>query len=220
MDNLEGANEQFKTFGLPDPPLSWLPSIWRFSFWDRRRIIRSINLAIASEVCPASAKAAKDCLKQVNDAVFFMPDMSDKIETLINVHFSHQQLGSSAAYEIETKQIELKRPPRTDTFERALFDGAHFPVQACLYVEHRARLYIMKSLVDYWLSKMRGELAERNKWVLRVGGKKVAFQPVGITAAMQTSLARLSTAKKLQAVSGSMANLCLQSGADSPSPAE
>ena len=195
---LSSADEKFKVFGLPDPAWPWLQSLWRFSFWARRRLVKSLGAAIKFETCPATAKVTKEYLKLVNDAVFFIPDMRDRIEKLFDTHFRHQQLGRSAAYEIEKKTVEFAKPPKSHTFDRALYNGAHFPVQACLYVEHRARLYIMKAVVDYWLAKERGELGVRKKWILHVGGKEVASQPVGITTAMQNGLEKLSAAKSFR----------------------
>jgi hypothetical protein len=195
---LKSADEHFKVFGLPEPQTGWLPPLWRFSFWARRRLVKALGVAITSGACPESAKATKKYLTLVNDAVFFIPDMRYRIEKLIETHFGHQQLARSAGYEIESKKVEFHNPPSTRTFARAYFDGLYFPVQACLYVEHRARLYIMKALVDYWIAKQRGELGERRKNVLSIGGKVIASQPVGITNAMEKGLATLSAAKSFQ----------------------
>lgn len=196
--DLGGAEEQFKAFGLPDPAIYWLPSLWRFCFWARRRLVKSLNVAIGSGLCPECAKAAKKYLALVNDAVFFIPDVRDRIDKLLATHFDHQKLGKSAAHEIETKAVEFGNPPNSKTFRHAYFDGKHFPVQACMYVEHRARVYILKALVDYWLAKQRGELAERKKNVLLVGSKVVAQQQVGISNAMENGLAKLSAAKSFR----------------------
>src|SRR5258708_6186967 len=90
--DLGNAEEQFKAFGLPDPAIGWLPPLWRFSFWARRRLVKSLNVAIRAGLCPESAKAAKKYLTLVNDAVFFLPDMRDRVEKLLATHFEHQQL--------------------------------------------------------------------------------------------------------------------------------
>jgi len=192
------AEEYFGSLGLPEPPSPQVTQLWRFSFWARRRLVKSLGVAIDDDVCAGSGKAAKKYLRLVNDAVFFIPDVRDRIEILLKAHFDHQMLGKSAAYEIESKKVEYVNPPDTKTFRKAWFDGAHFPVQACMYVEHRARLYIMKALVDYWLARQRGRLAERKKNVVLLGGKAVGGQQVGITNAMEAALAKLSVAKSFR----------------------
>ena len=102
--------------------------------------------------------------------------------------------------------VEFGNPPDSKTFRRAYIDGKHFPVQACQYVEHRARLYIMKALVDYWLAKQRGEIADRMKNILKIGGKVVAQRQIGISNAMEKALPKLSVAK-FQTVSRVLADL-------------
>ena len=195
--DVAAVDEQLKAFGLPDPATPLLPDIWRYSFWARRRLVRSLGLAIDSGACPESAKAAKRYLRLVNDAVFFIPDVRDRIEKLLETHFAHQKLGRSAALELETKKANLNNPPSTVTFVRALFDGKHFPVQACLYIEHRSRIYIMKALVDYWLAKRRGELPDRAMKVL-LGGKVIFEQEPGISNAMKNALVKLGAAKSFR----------------------
>lgn len=153
----EDADAHFKTVGLPEPARSELPGLWRFSYWARRRLMQSLNVAIEQNVCPASARAVKEYHWLVNNAVFFIPDVRERIEKLLAAHLGHQQLASSAAFEVETGNTNFENPPQTRTFKRACFWGEHFPIQACLYVEHRARLYILKALVDFWLMTQRGK---------------------------------------------------------------
>ena len=108
------------------------------------------------------------------------------------------ELAASAAYEIQTGNVNFDGPPPTGSLQKGLRLGEHFPIQACLYVEHRARLYIIKSLVDYWLAKQRGELEARQNGVLKVGGKVVWTAPDALTSAMTASLDELSAAKSFR----------------------
>jgi hypothetical protein len=192
------AEGHFKAFGLPEPAWPQLSQLWRYSFWARRRLRRSLNMAVSLAVCPESAKAAKEYLTLVNDAVFFIPDVRDRIEKLLSTHLGHQQLGSSAAFECETGKVEFSSPPETRTFRRALFGGEHFPVQTCLYVEHRARLYILKALVDYWLGRERGELEPRRAGIIKIGDTVILSAPPGLTTAMEAGVKRLSVAKSFR----------------------
>ncbi|MBS1867987.1 MAG: hypothetical protein JSS69_18910 [Acidobacteria bacterium] len=194
----EDAEGQFKALGLDEPTWDKLPQLWRYSFWARRRLGKSLSVAIDSCVCVENAKAAKEYLRLVNDAVFFVPDMRDRIEKLLSTHLRHQQLGRSAAYERETGKVEFNNPPETRTFRRAYFWGEHFPVQACLYVEHRARLYIMKALVEYWLARERGEVEARKSGVIKVGNKLLFALPAQLTKAMEAGIQKLSTSKSFR----------------------
>lgn len=183
----EDAESHFKTLGLPEPSRSYLPELWRFSFWAQRRLLISLQSAIRQKVCPETSKAAKEYHRLINDAVFFIPDVRDRVGSLLTAHFEHQELGASAAYECETGRVELANPPDTKTFRRALFNGEHFPIQTCLYLAHRARLYIIKALVDYWLGCERGEIQDAT--ALRINIKSSLLSP-----AMKRGIEELSRA--------------------------
>ena len=194
----QDIDSHLRAIGLPEPPWGELPGLWRFSYWARRRLMQSLNVAIDQNICPASARAAKEYHWLVNNAVFFIPNVVERIDKLLAAHFDHQELAASAAYELESGQVNFKNPPTTDTFRRAFFWGKHFPIQACLYVAHRARLYILKALVDYWLAKQRGELKDKRKFILIVGGKAVEATPSELTSAMCDGLEELSAAKSFR----------------------
>jgi hypothetical protein len=191
----EDAETHFKALGLPDPAWEGLPQIWRFSFWAQRRLLKSIGEAMRLKVCPESAKAAKAYHQLINDAVFFIPDVRDRVGELLSAHFKHQELAASAAYECETGRVEFTDPPQTETFRRALFRGEYFPIQACLYLAHRARLYILKAVVDYWLARERGEI---KRTTLKLGQTLIDLTSGQLTQAMATGVDELSTAKSFR----------------------
>lgn len=127
-----------------------------------------------------------------------MPHIGVRVEQLLSAHFNHPQLARSAAYECETGKVDLSTPSPTKTFTKALYYGAHFPVQACMYVKHRARLYIMKALVDYWLARDRGEIEEPRKGILKAGGKLILPPPSQLSNAMEKGIKELSAAKSFR----------------------
>jgi len=164
----------------------------------RRRLVKSLNSAIAHGICPETAKAAKEYRHLINDAVFFIPNVTERVERLLSAHFKHPQLARSAAYEYETKKIDFDNPPSTSTFTKALYYGAHFPVQSCMYLKHRARLYILKALVDYWLALERGEIIRKPERVFHREGKIFIAATPQLSKAMEDGLKELSTAKSFR----------------------
>jgi hypothetical protein len=170
VEKLEDAEKGLETLGLPKPPFADLPDLWRFSFWAQRRLIASFNQVTKQGICPETAKKAKEYYRFINDAVFFMPDVPSRVEKLLDAHFGHQQLARSAALEIETKNVEFAAPANTETFRRTLDDGKHYPVQACMYLSHRARLYVLKAAIDYSIG-----LANRTikTMKIKIGGVEV-----------------------------------------------
>lgn len=161
VEELASVADRFGALGLPDPPTEWVPELWRYSFWVQRRLLKSLGAAIDAEVCPEAARAARDYQKLINDAVFFESDVRARVSSLMDAHWNHPRLARSAAAEIAGLGVDFEEPPDTSTFRRALFQGAHFPVQACLYLEQRARLAVMKASVDYIIARDAGTLPRR-----------------------------------------------------------
>jgi hypothetical protein len=116
--------------------------------------------AIRQRVCPVSAAKAKEYRTLINDALFFESDPRSRFEKLISAHVRHPKLAATAAAETEGKPADFEDPPDTTCLRRALYYGQHFPVQACMYDAHRARLYVLKAAVDYWIAKAAGNLAK------------------------------------------------------------
>ena len=191
----EDAETHFKALNLPEPAWEGLPKIWQFSFWAQRRLLKSLSESIRQNICSESSKAAKDYHQLINNAVFFIPDFRDQVSELLSAHFKHQKLGLSAAYELETSNVEFTDPPQTKTFKRALCHGERFPIQACLYLAHRARLYILKAVVDYWLARERGAI---EKTSLKLGETLVDLTSGQLTHAMAIGVDELSTTKSFQ----------------------
>lgn len=191
----EDAEGPLRMLGLPEPPWVELPQIWRFSYWTQRRLLKALTEAIRQDVCPNSARAAKEYHQLINDAVFFIADVRNRVGELLSAHFEHQELGASAAYELETGNVDFQDPPQTKTFRRAYFRGERYPIQACLYLAHRARLYILKAVVDYWLARERGEI---QKTTVKFGQTLIDLTSGQLSHAMATGADELSTVKSFR----------------------
>lgn len=192
IPNTNEVEQKFDTLGLQKPAWEDLPGIWQYSFRAQRRLLKSLTMAIKLGISLESAKAAKDYHQLINDAVFFVPDMRDRISELLSAHFKHKQLAASMAYELETNQVNFDLPPVTKSFRTALYQGKHFPIQACLYLENRARLYILKAVVDFWMARERGDIP---KTVIKLGDYLIDLTSGQLTQAMATGINQLSSAK-------------------------
>ena len=158
IDDPDDVSSHFDGLGLPEPPAPYLPELWRFSFWAQRRLLNALQVAIRENVCPESAKAAKQYHNLVNDAIFFTPDIRQRVADVLDTHFEHPKLALTAANELSGNGVDFDDPPRCQAFSDALFKGSHLPVQTCLYLAHRARISILKAGVDWSLSDSGGSL--------------------------------------------------------------
>jgi hypothetical protein len=189
------AETHLETLGLPKPTWADLPDLWRFSFWTQRRLIASLGQGIKQGVCPETAKRAKEYYRLINDAVFFMPDVPSRVEKLLEAHLGHQQLARSAALELEKKEVNFTAPANTMTFRRALYDGKHYPVQACMYLSHRARLYVVKAAVDYSIGIASGAIKTMK---IKVGDMVIDFGTAGLHNAFVQGVRALEAAKSFR----------------------
>jgi len=153
LPSIDSADDHFSAMGLGAPAFDALPGLWRYSYWAQRRLLSSLGRAIDSGRCVESAKKAKEYHRLINDALFFMPNLDDRVGSLLAAHLSHPSLAASAAHELESGIADFSDPPRTSTLKNAVLTGSHFPVQACLFLAHRARLWTLKALVELWLER-------------------------------------------------------------------
>jgi hypothetical protein len=127
----------------------WTVPIWRYSFWLQRLFVSQLDKLAKNGQCPESVEAVRRYEMLVNDSIFFEPNPQARVEWLLNYHFKHPKLAKTAATEIETGKVEFVNPTSDRVFSGALFRGDFPLVQSCFYVEHRARLAIIKAAADY-----------------------------------------------------------------------
>lgn len=175
---------QLEPLGLAEPHHPFDPKLWRFSYWVQGRLFRALQSGIRQQTCKESALAAKRFHRIVNDALFFEPDPRKRFARLLRAHFDHPKLAKSAAAELAGKGCDFDDPADTPQFEKALYRGHHLPVQACFYLQHRARLYVLKAAVDYWLADRRDKLGPE-KCVLPVGETEFEVGDSSLTASFQ-----------------------------------
>lgn len=189
VPDLGQVAEQLKGKGLPEPASDVLPELWRYSFWVQRRLLKALASGVAAGICAETGRVSRDYQKLINDAIFFEPDVRARVSVLMDAHWKHPRLAQSVAAEIGGAGVNLADPPPTDTFTGALYHGRCFPVQACLYLEHRARLGILKAAVDYILER---DLLPRR--VVKILGFEVDFEQWALYNAFRGVVARLEKA--------------------------
>lgn len=188
---LENVAELLDGKGLPEPIHPWLPELWRYSFWAQRKLQRTLGIAIDQQLCPHTAKHARNYQKLINDATFFEPDVRSRVAVLMDAHWEHPKLALAMAAEIEGKEWCPDTCPTTTTFKNALYYGQHLPVQACLYLEQRARLAILKAAVDYIIARDANALPEKT---VKVFGMELDLGQAGLYEAFKSTVARIEGA--------------------------
>jgi len=123
---------------------------WRYAFWTERVLLRHlVQEAKALGNIVGSLVAARELLDKLNEC-FFLPDCRDQALDLYDFYFKNPKLTQQMIEERRRKAPgdELRGLSSEEAFQACLYDGKVPGVQACMYLEHRARCLILKAAVD------------------------------------------------------------------------
>ncbi|MFO0758218.1 MAG: hypothetical protein U0359_17105 [Byssovorax sp.] len=140
---------RFRDAGFGDIRDPFLPDLWRYSFWVERALVDGLRASRKTNPASQGPAAALGYHDLVHDHVFFVKDIAERLRLLYGAYRDHPKLSLALAAEIGGQPFDA----RCASFEcpvvhEALFEGAHPAVQAAFYVEHRARLAILKATID------------------------------------------------------------------------
>lgn len=88
------------------------------------------------------------CRRVVNNEIFFEADITTRLHNLYDEYKSHPKLALGVAREADGKTYDPETSGESPHLQAALRQGEHPFLQACMYLEHRARLAVMKASVD------------------------------------------------------------------------
>lgn len=149
LANFHDPCARFREAGFGEIRDPLLTRIWRYSFWverillDRLRASRKSNAPLQG---PQAALAYRDL---IHDHVFFVKDIAERLRLLYGAYRDHPKLSLALAGELAGRPFDARGASFDSAVVReAIFDGKHPTVQACFYIEHRARLSILKAAVD------------------------------------------------------------------------
>lgn len=142
--------------GLIDPDLL---EVWRLSYRVERTLldkVRNERRSVQGRKGPQEILLYHDL---INDHVFFLRDVEERLHRLYDAYKGHPRLSAAVAAEqagapfddaVRSRRSPLRERPFVDNrvLAEAMYEGKHPCVQAAFYVEHRARLSILKAAID------------------------------------------------------------------------
>jgi hypothetical protein len=138
--------------GRVDPVLL---EVWRYSYRVERALLEGVRADRRSAPERKGALTVLEYHDLVNDEVFFARNARERLRRLYDAYRRHPRLSAAVAAELSGDDFRaamraLRRPgpQRSLILAEALYEGRHSALQASLYVEHRARLAILKAAVD------------------------------------------------------------------------
>lgn len=122
---------------------------WQAYFFVQRKLFSSVQAVIRHSRAAETGGHAKEYFRLLNDEVFFERDVRRGVVKLLTFHKKIPRLALAMVRELSGHPPEVENPARCPEFSKVLYQGAYFPAQACMHYSHRARLNILKSVVDY-----------------------------------------------------------------------
>jgi len=130
-----------------------LLDLWRLAFRVERALIDGVRAARRARPDQHGPQEVLVYHDLVNDHVFFLHDVAERLRRIYGAYRSHPKLSLALAAEIGGGAFaQAAKGPLPAAAARllaeAMYEGKHPALQGSFYVEHRARLSILKAAID------------------------------------------------------------------------
>jgi hypothetical protein len=130
-----------------------LLDVWRLAFGVERALLDGLRQERRAHAQQRGAQEVLLYHDLVNDHAFFLADVAERLRRLYAAYRSHPKLSLALAGELAGGAfVPGARGPLPEAAARllaeAMYDGKHAALQGSFYVEHRARLAILKAAID------------------------------------------------------------------------
>jgi hypothetical protein len=145
---------------------------WRFSYWVERNLLIRLNHKKKSHANKKCFKALDDYYFEVTSGVFFTENIVQRAHRLYSTFQKFPHISAKCGNELigNTFDGEYDTLPEgiyTDTYYKCSYND----IQMSTFIEHRARLAILKNAVDYKLYKEAGiENKTKDMAFLKISG--------------------------------------------------
>lgn len=143
---------------------------WRFSYLLERKLTKRLITQKKNNLDMKCFRAACEYYYETTSGVFFTNNIVERAHKLYQTFASYPHLAAKTGHELDGNDFdddydELPTPIYQDTF----FKCSNNDVHVCFFLEHRARLAILKNAIDYKLWKDAGvvdKTIDRKKEIL------------------------------------------------------
>jgi hypothetical protein len=144
------VSAQFAAAGFGSPVDEIALTIGRLFFATERKLITVLRNAKRANLGQKGPSTVLQYHEIINNQIFFENDVRRRLYHLYSAYQEHPKLTLGVATELEGKTFDAHTPDPTNAIIRtALISDLHPTVQASFFVEHRARLAVIKSSIDY-----------------------------------------------------------------------
>ena len=135
--------------GYPEPITSDCVEVLRFVYVIERCLLNCVRQEMRTNPDAQGPRKVWEYFDLVNNSVFFERDDYERLLALYEAYKMHPKLALGVAREIGGGEYDCEtEDPGNPVIGEAIYQCKHPVLQACFHMEHRARLAILKAIVD------------------------------------------------------------------------
>lgn len=124
----------------------------RFSYLLERKLLKHIKELKREHQDSQGFKNRDDYFFKINSGTFFSNSPVSRIKQLFETFIKYKNITAKICYELESgKYDENVEELTSECFKSLFYKGENSPLQIALYIEHMARLTILKSCTEHLL---------------------------------------------------------------------
>ncbi|RFT15022.1 MAG: hypothetical protein OP8BY_1132 [Candidatus Saccharicenans subterraneus] len=128
---------------------------WRFSYWIERNLLRDLKRKKKQYIHDKkSYKELDEYYFLLNSGVFFTDSVVDRVRKLYDTFMKFPRISAKCGNEMIKRSFDedVDKLPQ-NIYEETFYKCKYNAIQISTYIEHRARLALLKSAIDYILGK-------------------------------------------------------------------
>lgn len=158
ISDLDATAEALKPFTTLDACAGYEVQLWRFAYWTERQLIKRLYVSKKKDHAVKRYNALADYFHLVNNKTFFTENIIERVEELyetfqrfpnISAKCANEAIGNSFDREYEALPKEI--------YEETYYKCHLNDMAMSCFIEHRARLAILKNAIDYIIYRKAGD---------------------------------------------------------------
>ena len=148
---------------------------WRYSYWVERNLLKRLNQKKKSHPDKKRFKVLSDYHFEVNSGIFFTQNIIQKVDTLYTSFQKFPRISAKCGNELigNTFDNEYDEVPKK-IYDDTYYNCSYNDIQISTFIEHRARLAILKNAIDYKLYKDAGDLSKTENTYEKILGFNIS----------------------------------------------
>jgi hypothetical protein len=172
IPNLSETAEKLKSLTTLDACTGYEIKLWRFSYWTERNLLKRLYASKRKERDVRGYEALAEYFHLVNNKTFFTENIIDRVEELYRTFQKFPNISAKCASESLGLPFddEYEEVPE-EVFKETYYECRLNDMAISCFVEHRARLAILKNAIDYIIYREAGDEAKTTATdSMRIGG--------------------------------------------------